>query len=355
MSMNREAYELANEIGAKLGAEGDCLIDGLKETDMKKYETAVLAEIRKEKKKPMALRSYRGLAVAACAAMMVFVGTAAFGDQVHAAIRQISWSIGSALGISADLADYREVVNTSVSDKGYVVTLQEAVVSEGALVTNYTVQREDGQPLEWDQIPDGCLFINGETVSPGGSGSAGYLDEEQTVMGIVETYQIPDSVDLSQDTAFRLSFNRIGYENGNEVKGSWEFAFNADGAELMAETRRVELGKEFELPDGVKVTLNEFTSNDLEQRITFSCTGGTRYLLMVMAENQKGEQVEFGLRSSDEKSGYLQNEEILYDGRLDDTEGNIWTMTLNAVELPEEDGQISDAYVQIGEGFTLEF
>ncbi len=351
MSMNREAYRLANEIGAELGADRDCLIDNLEDMDMKKYQTAVLDEIRKEKRRKKS--GYQGLAVAACAALMVLVGTAAFGDQVHAAIQQISWSIGSALGISADLSDYREVVNTSVSDKGYVVTLQEAVVSEGTLVTNYTVQREDGQPLTWDQIPDGCLYINGEMLSPGGSGSADYLDEEEKVIGIVESYQIPDGVDLSQDTAFRLSFGRIGYENS--VKGKWEFAFTANGADLIAGTRRVELGKEFELPDGVKVTLDEFTCNDLEQRITFSKSGGTRYLLMVTAKNQEGKQVEFGVRSSDEKSGYMQNEEILYDGRMDDTEGNVWTMTLYAVELPEGNGRISDDYVQVGESFVLEF
>ena len=49
--MNREAYRLANEIGAGLGADRDCLIDNLEDMDMKKYQTAVLDEIRKEKRR----------------------------------------------------------------------------------------------------------------------------------------------------------------------------------------------------------------------------------------------------------------------------------------------------------------
>lgn len=345
MSMNREAYQLANEIRTELEAERN----GLTDMEMKKYQTAVLGEIRKEKRK--AKKPYPGLVAAACAAMVIFAGTTVFSDQVHAAIRQISWSISSALGISADLEEYREVVNTSVSDQGYVITLQEAVVAENTLVVNYTVQREDGQPMEQMMVPDGFLYINGVAASVGGSGSAGFLDEEEKVLGVVETYHVSADADLSQENEYRLSFDQIGSENA--VKGKWDFAFTADGADLLAGTRRVKIGKEFELPDGVKVTLEEFTSNDLEQRISFSQTGGTRYMLMVMAEDQNGHKVEFGLRSANENSGYLQNEEILYDGRLEDGAGAI-TMTVYALELPEEDGQISDEYKQIGEAFVLE-
>ncbi len=109
MSMKKEAYWLANEIGAGQEIDAECLMDGAEDMDMEKYRTAVLGSIRREKK--MRKKKYYGFAVAACAACAVLVGTAAFGDQVHAAIRQISWSIGNALGISADLEKYREVVN----------------------------------------------------------------------------------------------------------------------------------------------------------------------------------------------------------------------------------------------------
>lgn len=348
MSMNREAYRLANEIKTSPEADGDWLIEGLGDMDMKKYEKAVLGRIRKERR--TARGNLRGMAVAACAAVAVLAGTVAFGDEVHAALRQITWSIGNALGINKDLADYREVIQTSVTDQGYTITLQEAVVSEDSLVVNYTLQREDGQPMEQYLIPNGSLDINGKSAAHDGSGSAEFLDEAQTVLGIVENFHVPD-YDLTGEHSFRLFFDDIGREE--EIRGSWEFAFTADGTELMADTMRTGMNQEFQLPDGVQVKLVEYTSNDLEQRIFFETSGSTRYLLMIKAEDQMGNQVEFGVRRSDARGGYMQNEEIIDDGRLDENPGAV-TMTLYAVELPEEDGRIPDDYAQIGEPFELE-
>lgn len=349
MSMNREAYRLANELRTDSRADEAHLIDSLGDLDMKKYEKTVLGEIRKEKQQTK--RTFRGLAVAACAAVAVLAGTAVFSGEVHAAIRQLGYSISSALGLSTDLAGYREIVSTSVLDKGYQITLEEVVVSEDALVASYTVSREDGQPLDSLLVPNGSLYINGKAASISGSGSAGFLDERQTVVGIVESYQVSGDVDLSLENNFRLTFDSIGHEN--EVRGKWEFAFNAAGSDLIADTRRVEIGKDFALPDGTKVTLKEFTANELEQRISFTWSKENPYLLMVMAVDQNGNQVEFGLRSADGRSGYLQNEEIIDDGRLGDDAGTV-TMTLYAVKLPDTDGQISNDYVQIGEPFEIE-
>ena len=256
------------------------------------------------------------------------------------------------MGLSTDLANYREVVNTSVSDKGYVITLQEAVASQEKLVISYTLQREDGAPMEDILVPsESAFYINGKTVRAGSGGSADFLDQSQTILGVVAEYHLT-GVDLSQKNEFRLCFGSIGWED--EVKGNWDFAFAADGSDLMMDTKRVEIGKEFALPDGVKIELEEFSSNDLEQRITFSRSGGTRYMIIVKAQDQQGHQVEFGTRSADEKGGYMQNEEIIDDGRMEEGSGE-WTMTLYAVELPETDGRIPDDYVQIGESFSLSF
>lgn len=348
MSMNREAYKLANEMNTELESHGDYLSECLSDVEMKRYKNTILGEIKKEKH--TGKNTFRRASVAACAALMLIAGTVAFGDEVHAAIKQIGWNISSALGISEDLADYKEVVNTSVTDKGYVLTLQEAVVSEEKLVVNYTLQREDGQPIENYLTPDGSLYINGKLMTGGAGGSSGFLDEDQMVLGAVAEYEAA-GMDLTGENEFRLVFDQLGFENG--VKGKWEFAFLADGTDLIADTKRTEIGKAFELPDGVTVTLKELAMNDLEQRIPYDLSGPTSYILMIKAEDAKGNQVEFGVRTQDRKSGYMQNEEVIDDGRLD-TSGETVTMTLYAVELPEENGQISDDYVQIGEPFEVE-
>ena len=40
--MNRESYQLANEIRTELGAHGDCLADCPSDVEMKRYENNVL-------------------------------------------------------------------------------------------------------------------------------------------------------------------------------------------------------------------------------------------------------------------------------------------------------------------------
>lgn len=346
--MNREAYRLANKIGAEEWADRDCLVESPEDMEMKRYEAAVLKEIRKEKR--TSGKAFGKMAVAACAALALFTGTAVFGGEVHAAIRQITWSIGSALGLSGDLSDYRDVIRTSAVDKGYVVTLQEAVVAEKKLAVNYTIQREDGMPMDQMVNLSEDVYVDGKMVSTGAGGGAAFLDEEQTVLGLELSYEIPD-LDPALEHEFRIEINHIGSED--MVRGNWDFAFTADGAELSADTRRVEIEHAFALPDGVTLTLEELTMNELEQKITYRTSAPTNYILQVIAVDDAGRRTEFGTRYADRTSGYMANEEILEDGRIADAASSV-TMTLNAVELPEESGQMSNDYVQVGEAFTLE-
>lgn len=348
--MNREAYRLANEIRTDFLADGDRLMECPEdmEMEMRRYETTALNEIRNERKRTR--RTFGKMTVAACAAVTLLTGTVLFGGEVHAAIEQITWSIGNALGLSGELENYRDVIHTSVADKGYVVTLQEAVVSEEKLTVNYTVQREDGQPMEQYLTPVETLYVNGKRPGGGGGGSAGFLDETQTVLGVEMSYSLP-GMDLSGENEYRIEIHELGYDDG--VKGNWEFAFTADAAALMADTRRISIDTEFTLPDGVIITLKDLTMNELEQRISFMQSGSTRYLPQVLAVDSEGHQVEFGLRISDEKSGYMSNEEIIDDGRISDTAKQV-TMTFGVIELPEGDGQITDEFQPVGETFELE-
>lgn len=346
--MNREAYRLANGIRTDLSEGRDRLMERPEDLDMKQYETNVLNEIRKEKK---ALRRRFGkMTAAACAAVTLFTGTVVFRSEVHAAIEQFTWSIENALGLSGNLADYRDVIHTSIADNGYIVTLQEAVVSEEKLTVNYTVQREDGQPMERYLNPMETLYVNGKRPGGGGGGSADFLDETQTVLGVEMSYDLP-GMDLSGNNEYRIEIHELGYDDG--VKGNWEFAFTADGAALMADTRRISIDAEYTLPDGVVVTLKELTMNELEQRISFTTSGSTRYMPEVMAVDSEGNQVKFGLRSSDETSGYMSNEEIIDDGRISSTAKQV-TMTFGVFELSEESGQITDEFHPVGEALELE-
>lgn len=357
MSMNREGYELANRIEPEFCAEGNCLSESLSDVEMKRYKNTVLDEIKKEKQ--MKKNTFHKTTVAACAALILIAGTVFLGDEVHAMVRQISWSISNALGISSDLADYREVVNTSVADKGYVITLQEAVVTEKKLLVSYTIRREDGQKIDDEKIlPAGSLYINGKKIHRHAavSSSSRFVDEEETILGVVAEYHILD-MDFSQENEYEIEIDCIDFEG--KVKGKWDFAFRANGTDLIADTVRTVINKEFELPDGVVVRLKEFTTNDLEQRITYELSAPSYYTLELKAVDSEGMQTRFHTRVQEKYSGYMQNGGSFGDDELEsdrlNAENQTVTMTFYAMELAKESGRTGNDYVQIGESFEVTF
>ena len=365
--MNREAYALANRMETELDADRDCPAERLSDTEIKRYKDQILREIKKERQ--TGKKNFRGVYAAACAVVILLAGTIIFSDEVHAMIRQISFTIGSALGISADLADYSEVVNTSITDEEYIVTLQEAVAAEEKLIVSYTIEREDGESpeelidssgganLEKGIYPMSDLYINGEKVQSAILADYQFINDEKTVLGGVAQFQLLASeIDLSQENEYQIGFYRNRWNIAFQVG---EFAFKADGTDLAADTQRTDIEKAFELPDGVIVTLNEFMTNDLEQRILYSLSAHTDYILRVEAEDSAGKQAKFGTRVQGSESGYMQNEKPaaddgVYDGRLDENAESA-AMTLYAVKLPEEGGEVKEEYVQVGESFVVRF
>lgn len=369
--MNRSAYELANEIKTLPLDEYSGRTRSLSEEDKEKYKKAILDGIRKEKdlemekikevsKKAEKIEEDRTGAerkggriswftmAAACAAVMI-LGLTVFEKEVHAIIDHISWEIGSALGLSESLEEYRNVVNIPVVDKGYVITLQEAVAAEEKLVVNFTLQREDGKRMEQIIVPFGSLWVNGKEVTGGASGSGEFLDNEQTIIGITMSYDML-GVDMSKENTYQMKFGEIGAENG--VKGKWNFGFTAEGADLIADTRRISIQKEFAIEDKVTVTLEELTINDLEQRISYHVEGEGSYMLMLMAEDDAGNEAQFDTKTFRGNTGYMQNQDILYEGRIDKNAGSV-KMTLFAVEMPKESGGLEDEYRQVGETFEM--
>lgn len=363
--MNREAYKLANRIETEPGADEEYLKERPDDMEMKRIKTHILQEIKKEKQTKR--RNYRGVYAAACAALILFGGTIFFGDEVHAMMRQISWSIGNAFGISSDLADYREVVNTSITDGEYIVTLQEVIATEEKLIISYTIGRKDGQSveklidtsggadLERGIYPETDLYINGEKVQSAILADYRFIDDEKTVVGAVAQLQFLGSeIDISQENEYKIGFYRNRWNIAFHVG---EFSFKADGTDLIADTKRTDIDKAFELPDGIIVTLNELATNELEQRISYSLSAHTDYIVKVKAADSAGNRAEFGVRVQGSTSGYMQNERIVYDGevyysKLDDSAESV-TMTLYAVELSNESGKADQDYEQIGESFEL--
>lgn len=357
--MNKKIYDMANDIVTDFSETEE---QELSRKEVEKYEAAFQKRLKTRESKAAgrgkgrnkSIKRGRSLKMAVCAASAVIViGIAASSSEVHAALEQLQWTIGNALGLQEDLADYKEVVNTTAMDGGYAVTLHEVVVTESEVWVNVTVRREDGQPLDISAIsPIASIKVNGRRVLAGGGGGLKYLDEEQTIVGIEMCYNC-ENVDLVGETAIDISFRQLDiWEN---IKGKWDFSFTADASALMKDTRHIALNRTFTLPNGVTVTLDEFTSNDLEQRINFSADDkdASRYDMKVIAKDESGKEYPFYMNyfgGGSTRKGYMR----LLGDMLPEAAGQV-EMTFYVVAMPEQSGKMSNDFQQLGESFLVDF
>lgn len=338
--MRNELYRLANQAG-QAGGLGIIAEEKLDEASAAKYKQGVLGAIRQEKR----AKAKKRWAAAAASVAVLLVTTGIFHNEVQAAIEQIRYSISSAIGLKTDLAAYKEVIHTSVTDNGLIVTLQEAIAAPEKLAVTYTVQREDGKPIQEQMCAFGSsLLINGEPVYGGASGSIDFLDKENKTVGCEMSFDA-NGIDLHSENTYELKLSNK--ENGG---GFWSFKFQADGSSLFEDTEGMELGNGFELPDGTKVILDKLTVNDFEQRITFHTLGERkgRYYLELYVEDAQGRKTEFYESRFGEGKGYMLNSEWAGNGRIETLDGKV-KAALYCGELPEESGQITDAAEIIGE------
>lgn len=341
--MDKKIYNMANDIVTDFT---ELESRKLSEKEIGKYQRS----FRKRWKGGRSIPGPGKMAVCA-AALILIVGTTAASGEVHAAIEQLQWTISNALGLQKDLADYKEVVDTTVMDSGYALTLHEVVASEEELWINLSVQKEDGSTLSLDEItPDAKIKINGKRIYGGGGGGIHYLNEEQTAIGM-EMHYISDGMDLAGVNDYQIKFSQLDIKG--KIRGNWTFSFTADGSTLMADTQRVTLDKTFTLPNGVSITLEEFTSNDLEQRILYTADAkeAVEYDLLVTARDEMGGEYSFYLSSfnGSRKKGYLRAQET----RIPDGV-NLVEMTLYTVAMPKESGKMSNDFQPLGDSFLME-
>lgn len=337
--MNKDFYILANRIPSS---------DNFAEEtsgsfSQKQYQRSVLAAIRREKH----LAGLKHLAAAAACLVIIIAAGGIFHHEVQAGIEQFHYSLGSALGLGNSLARYKEAVHTSVTSGDYVITLQEAAAAYEKLYVTCTIQRKDGKAVSSKETFSWLytqLFINGQEINGGIGMSGGFLDQQRKTWKVLLTCSL-DGTDLSGKNVYELKLSDLE----NQEKGTWKFKFRADGSELYADTKIMELDNRYVLPDGTVVTLDRLSLNRLEQRITFHLSGKKcidNFELRV--KDEQGRTAKFELAGCAKGKGSLVNTYVP-DGKqpvktwiADDAKK--LTVTAYLTDIPEKDRLNPDDY-----------
>ncbi|MDO5539627.1 MAG: DUF4179 domain-containing protein [Eubacteriales bacterium] len=284
---------------------------------------------------------------AAAAAFICIAGIAVspVRYEVYAQVGAAVYNLARLLGIQKDLSPYSTVVGETIERNGVSVTLNDVILDDESLLISYMVRSDkkmDSAETEMALHPDILLSIDGVMMQIGASGSSEKV-EENSIAGS-ETIEVP-GIDVQKQMDMKLDF----WVNGRKIG---DMAFEATGAELMANTKTVEISRSFTLPDGSEVTLERYTTSDINQKVYLS-TAAERlhYDLKLKGADDLGHEVEFNMRIFADGRGRMEVSTI-DNGFVNENAKELY-LTLYAVEFPEESGRMSNDFQPVGEEFTI--
>jgi Family of unknown function (DUF5643)/Domain of unknown function (DUF4179) len=335
--MNKNIYEMLNDSKINIEDRKVEMVSELEKARMKKKFKKTLNNNRKSNKKKI-------IVVAMAMTLTVGMFTPTVSEKVFAAINIISTDIATKLLLDKNLDDYKTVVGKVITDNGTSIALNEVILDQDTLSVSTTIKTTEKLDVMGIQ-PLANVKINGKEISLGSTGAYKKIDDNTTES--IMKYEI-GNIDITENLNIEINYNG-SVANDNELKGNWDFSFNTNGANLVKETKSIDLNHSIKLENGVELNLNKYTTNDLGQKIYFTRTNPEKrdeYDVILKGEDNLGNYVEFSIRSR----GRFEIESLV--SHLSDDAKEL-TLTPYAVKLPEKNGRISNDYKQIGEEFKI--
>ena len=216
-------------------------------------------------------------------------------------------SLSTLLGVEEDLSPYSTVVGKSVSKNGITVTLNEVILDGHSLIISYKTKIKDNATLKnlnikrITELPiDTDVTIGGQNIVNSIGSNSTPIDKLTSISE--SEIQLNDSSVLSDKSNFTINFYTL--DKSNTTIGKLKFA--ASGKELNAKTKNVALNQSFTLPDKTKITLKNYRSNIIDQKIIFTISpdnAGLSEDILLKGKDNLGNPVEFFLDESDGTSG----------------------------------------------------
>ena len=338
-----EIYSLLNDVKTDLDSYKK---ENLTDMEIAKLKKKVHQNLKKK-------RNFNGILKVACAVFVISLeGGALFGNEIAASAKSIAWKISNLLGIDKNLQDYATVLNTSKSDNGYTITLNEVILDEKNLLVSTTIKGEKKLTNNVETVGD--VYINGKQVSL----ACGYKDNNLNdyMVESVSDFELSDDIDTQKELEIEIVYNQIGFGD-DSVKGNWKFRFVTDGSNLAADTIHIPLNTDFELENGATIHLTEYTSNKLGEKIYFAITGVSEsecadYDMKLEGQDNLKNKVKFYLSymKGDKGKGCF---EISTPGNGVRSDASSIVLIPYAVKLPESSGQLSHDFEKTGKEIII--
>ena len=307
--MKNDIYDLLNDI--------DNQIDTFENVDITSNDLRNWTHSFTIKKKSSVKKHTWKKYVAAAAAFILILGgsSAPVRQNVYAQSQQIMESLSTLLGVQEDLSPYSTIIGKSVSKNGITVTLNEVILDGHSLIISYKTKVKNTATLknlnikQITELPiDIDVTIGGENIVESLGSSSTPIDKLTSVSEC--EIQLNKSSSLSEKSNFTINFYTL--DKSNTSIGKLKFA--ASGRELNAKTKNVALNQSFTLPDKTKISLKNYRSNIIDQKITFTVSPDNASLsgdILLKGKDNLGNPVEFFLGESDGTNGTFRVDKVM--------------------------------------------
>lgn len=326
--------------------------------DMEKKK--IKNEFKRNKKNKFNFKKYISISAALLLTIGVFSQTS-LGREVYAAteskLSEITYSIGNALNIERDIEKYSNVINKTVENNGVEIKLTDVIIDKDELLFSTIINTNnptDGIDFDYD------IFINGKKLKEyGATGSSGKIDNSEGLLSA--NYEVDvKNIKLQEDIDVKIVIRNFSYytlgesmkvENKNNIRGKWNFEFNANGSELMANTYSLPLDYSFNIGKQEYI-LEEFRYNPVSQKIygIVENVDEASYTIDLKGYDNIGNKVEFSFSRQDNENLVFRYSNI--DNDLSEEAKSI-TLIPYAAENPKESGEMTNPYKAVGEEFTI--
>lgn len=273
-----------------------------------------------------------------------------FSTEVSAAVKLTMFDIKRYLGVNNNLDEYRTIVNETVSKNGITIQLNEVILDKDELIVSTTVKSDQKLGNNGNIMVFGDIYINGKNISNSSGGATKQIDEytEESVLSYTLDGELNDG-NLYIEIKYNEALIHVD-DKEDKVKGPWNFKFISNGDALSINTNNIKLNNSFALENGQKITLTEYKSNDVGQKIYYSIDNKDKnniYYLMLKGHDNLGNEIEFYSSYEKATSGLMKNQTEISD------EAKVLILTPYTVHVPKESGKMSNDYKKIGEEFTI--
>lgn len=330
--MGKNIYDMLNDTTIDINElSRENFNDLEKKTFIKTFKKSINKNTNKKRK----------IALIASFASFMILGVG-LSSEALADIQLKMFDIGYHLSTNKNLDDYKTLINSSITENGVTVQLNEVIVDNNEVIVSSTI-KSDFKLGEGGISTFGYLYVNGKMIS--GAGGSGRAVDDYTFEDVA-IYQLDE--ELPTGTLNIKLKHKYVYKGSKKIKGPWNFEFTANGEQLSIDTIENDVNYDFTLDNGQKITLNKYTSNDIGQKIYYSVENKTEpYELQLRGLDDLGNEVTFYGSYENNENGLLKPYPQISD------KAKILTLTPYAVPFPKESGEASNDYKKVGEEFTI--